>query len=300
MIRVLDYIFAARPMLHLPVWSVYLVSLHVSNEEFSWPDLVLLLSLSSLVAGAYYVNQVYDQESDRLNRKLGFLQRGYTSTRGFMLGFILLSLFGLGLGVLVAPFKLVILLQHVILAWVYSGPPFRLKDRPWLGLLVNAWAYGFLIPLVATGWQEGSVFAAANWTLPLYFFAAVAATHVMTTLPDAEGDRAVGKRTLAVILPPGFCKLIAMALLVIAVAVALHAELAALTYLAIFSIIVAFISLLMPLPRMELAAAKVPLLLLTLLAGFWYPVYLLFIVALILATRIYYLERFQMIYPGLA
>jgi 4-hydroxybenzoate polyprenyltransferase len=300
MIKVLDYIFAARPMLHLPVWSVYLVSLHAVGREFRWQDLALLASLSLLVAGAYYVNQVYDQESDRLNRKLGFLQRGYASPQSFMLGFILLSITGLAVGAFVAPVKLIILLQHFVLAWIYSGPPLRLKDRPWLGLLANAWAYGFLIPLVATGLRSGDFFAFVNWALPVYFFAAVAATHVMTTLPDAEGDRAVGKRTVAVILPPGFCKLIAAGLLVIAAAVALHAQQAALTYLAVFSIAIVLVSLLMPLPRIELAAAKMPLLLLTLLAGFWYPFYLLFIVALVLATRIYYLRRFQMIYPGLA
>lgn len=300
MSRILDYIFAARPMLHLPVWSVYLVSLRVSGDEFGWRDLAMLAALSLLVAGAYYVNQVYDQESDRLNAKLGFLQRGYASERSFMVGFIGLSLAGLALSAIVEPLMLAILLQHFVLAWLYSGPPLRLKDRPWLGLLVNAWAYGFLIPLIANGLRSPDITAAINWTLPLYFFAAVTATHVMTTLPDAEGDRAVGKRTLAVILPPGFCKLIAVGSLTIAAAVALHGRHAALAYLAIFSIIIVVISLLMPLPRMELAAAKLPLLLLTLLAGFWYPVYLLFIVALVLATRIYYLKRFQMIYPGLA
>ncbi len=297
MIKVLDYIFAARPMLHLPVWSVYLVSLHLSDRAFGWQDTALLPALSLLVAGAYYVNQVYDRESDRLNRKLGFLQRGYTSPRSLMLGFILLSLLGLGLAALAAPVKLIILLQHFILAWIYSGPPLRLKDRPWLGLLSNAWAYGFLVPLVATGLQSSDVLALINWNLPLYFFAAVAATHIMTTLPDAEGDRAIGKRTIAVILPPGVCKLLAIALFAVAAAVALQTRQAALTYVAVFSIVVVVFSLLMPLRRMELAAAKVPLLLLSLLSGYWYPGYLLFIVALILGTRIYYLKRFQMIYP---
>jgi hypothetical protein len=45
------------------------------------------------------------------------------------------------------------------------------------------------------------------------------------------------------------------------------------------------------------AAAKLPLLLLTLLAGFFYPGYFLFVVALLFGTRIYYRRRFHIAYP---
>jgi hypothetical protein len=36
------------------------------------------------------------------------------------------------------------------------------------------------------------------------------------------------------------------------------------------------------------------------LAGYFFPVYFLFIVALLIATRIYYRKRFDVIYPRLA
>jgi len=49
-----------------------------------------------------------------------------------------------------------------------------------------------------------------------------------------------------------------------------------------------------------LLAAKLPILLLTLLAGYFFPIYFLFIVALLIATRIYYRKRFDVIYPRLA
>ena len=51
--QVLDYIFAARPMLHLPVWSVYLVTLHYNFESspraFQWADLKLLGKVAAMV-----------------------------------------------------------------------------------------------------------------------------------------------------------------------------------------------------------------------------------------------------------
>ena len=49
-----------------------------------------------------------------------------------------------------------------------------------------------------------------------------------------------------------------------------------------------------------LFAAKRPILLLTLLAGYHYPVYLAFVVALLILTRTYYARRFGMVYPRLA
>jgi 4-hydroxybenzoate polyprenyltransferase len=75
--KVLDFIFAARPLLHIPVWTVYLITLHhhrqADNGLFSIEDLVMLGCLSLLFAGAFYLNQVYDYDSDLRNKKLGFL-----------------------------------------------------------------------------------------------------------------------------------------------------------------------------------------------------------------------------------
>ena len=74
-----DFFFAARPMLHLPIWSVYLVSLHYHNQlsgsKFDLSDLAMLCLLSLMAAAAYYLNQIHDYDSDKINRKLGCMQR---------------------------------------------------------------------------------------------------------------------------------------------------------------------------------------------------------------------------------
>ena len=51
--------------------------------------------------------------------------------------------------------------------------------------------------------------------------------------------------------------------------------------------------------QLVLLAAKLPVLLLTLLAGCYYPIYPAFIVALKIVYRIYYWRRFGVVYPVL-
>jgi hypothetical protein len=46
-------------------------------------------------------------------------------------------------------------------------------------------------------------------------------------------------------------------------------------------------------------AAKIPILLLTLLAGTFYPAFFVFIIVLVWLTRVYYRRRFNMVYPSL-
>jgi len=89
-------------------------------------------------------------------------------------------------------------------------------------------------------------------------------------------------------------------LLLAATGAALWIEAAALLYLSIISLWIVLAGYVVISPRVDLLAAKFPLLVLTLLAGYYYPYYLLFVVALILATRIYYRRRFGISYPRLA
>ena len=80
--KTLDLLFAARPMLHIPVWTVFLITLHYHHEltgdSFDWRDLLMIVSLNLVFAGAYYINQVFDVRSDAINKKLGFFKRWRT------------------------------------------------------------------------------------------------------------------------------------------------------------------------------------------------------------------------------
>ncbi|MCI0332922.1 MAG: UbiA family prenyltransferase [Planctomycetes bacterium] len=84
----------------------------------------------------------------------------------------------------------------VLVAWLYSVPPVRLKERPPLDSLANGLGY-FLLPF-AMGYSLGADIR----TIPTrYYFLAlcVCGVHALATAVDYEADRAAGHRTIAVV-----------------------------------------------------------------------------------------------------
>ncbi|MFH1688026.1 MAG: UbiA family prenyltransferase [bacterium] len=295
--RAWDLVFAARPMLWLPILSVYLITVHFQShsDSLGFSDAIKLIAMILIAAGAYYLNQVHDYESDLTNRKMGFLQNGWLTERNLMVAYLVCSLAGLLLSSAGSTWNRLILLLLFVLGWLYSAPPAKLKDRPLAGLLVDTIVYGLLVPLMAA-----SSLHYASWLLAVYFALTVAATHMLTTMLDQAGDESTGKRTVALVLPATLVKLLSLGCLLASVAVAWQAAAAELVYLSILAATLVAAATVFKSHALLLLATKVPLLGLTLLAGFYYGWYLAFVVALILATRLYYARRFGQVYPKLA
>lgn len=302
--KALDLLFAARPMLHIPVWTVFLITLHYHHEltgdSFDWRDLLMIASLNLVFAGAYYINQVFDIRSDAINKKLGFLSEGFLSINAMSWAFGITSVIGVVIASLFSTFTFGLVAQIVFLAYAYSTPPLRLKDRPFWSLFVNAWAYGFLVPLSVMPDLTVHSIGLLGWDNPFFFLVAVGAITALTMIPDRAGDEATGKRTIAVVFGPRQTQSVALILMLFAAYIAFRSAYAPLFYLAGLASLFITASLLIPSPRLVLIAIKLPLLLMTLLAGFFYPGYLVFLVVLIFATRIYYRKRFGILYPSLA
>jgi len=114
--KLLDLFFAARPMLHLPIWSIYLVSLfyhhQLSHEHFGWANVGLFIGLSLLASGAYFLNQIYDYDSDRINRKLGFLHLGFLTKIEMMVIYLMVSLVAIGWALLGS-------VSSIVCSWVH-------------------------------------------------------------------------------------------------------------------------------------------------------------------------------------
>ncbi|MFQ6003827.1 MAG: hypothetical protein ACE5KJ_08780, partial [Candidatus Zixiibacteriota bacterium] len=94
MIKYLDYLFVIRPVLMPPVWTILLLGHHRSaalSGQSNLPGLILLL-VTFLVGAVYLLNQIYDVESDRINKKLFFLAEGYISKKNAIFQTILLNL----------------------------------------------------------------------------------------------------------------------------------------------------------------------------------------------------------------
>lgn len=302
--KLFDFIFAARPLLHLPVWTVYLISLEATSATglppFSTDNLLTIIALNLLFAGAFYYNQIEDEESDRLNHKLGFLQRGLISRSGMTAAFWIVSIGALVLAACVSFWLLGLMAVLLLLSIIYSHPRTRLKDKPIGGLLANSLAHGALVALAGFPlFGDGGLYLQAIY-LSVYFGLTVGAVYVMTTIPDMEGDRATGKRTISVRYGKKRAITLAIAMMAIAVPTGLLTDVVGLPDLAGLSTGLFLWTMFKDSPRLILICCKLPLLLLTLWAGAAYPVYLLFVIALVLLTRIYYKRRFNVVYPKLA
>lgn len=301
--RLLDWVFAARPLLILPVWTIFLVSLHyhhqLAGQRFSFEDLLVLLGLTLMTAGAMYLNQVFDAESDAINRKVGFLQRGFLTERQLMAGFLVCSVLSLALAAFISIVTVAIFLQAFVLAWMYSAPPARLKDRPILGLLANAYSFGFLVSMAVMPEINVDNAGLLGWDTPFYFFLVVGSVHCLTTVLDIEGDRKTGKRTIGAVLGHRGAAVVALLLLAIAMLVAYESEYYFLLVLAALSFLLFLLNIFLPSLKTAQLAIKPPIVFLSLMAGYFYPFFLVFIIVLLWLTRVYYHRRFNMAYPSL-
>jgi 4-hydroxybenzoate polyprenyltransferase len=84
----------------------------------------------------------------------------------------------------------------VVVAWLYSVPPARLKERPPLDSLANGLGY-FLLPLTM-GYSLG----ADPRSMPLRYYLltlCVCGIHALATAADCDADKAADHRTLATV-----------------------------------------------------------------------------------------------------
>ncbi|MEK6976472.1 MAG: prenyltransferase [Candidatus Thermoplasmatota archaeon] len=161
--------------------------------------------------GVHYGNEAHDVDADRANPRRtrlaggsGLVVAGRVTEGEARL--VAACLFGAGAaaaGALAwrAPASLAVSVPLVALSWAYSAPPLRLCARG-LGEAATGLIVAVLVPaLVLVPAGLGPAATAAWWPLaPLAL--QVAAAVAVLSLPDADGDAAAGKRTLAVRLGP--------------------------------------------------------------------------------------------------
>lgn len=255
--------------------------------------------LSLVASGSYYINQIYDFDSDLKNNKLGFLQKNMISKKEMMILFLITSFCSIAGGFYISNILGLIISTLVVLGYFYSAPPFRFKDRPILGLLSNSIGYGLVVPSAVLPEMNLHNVGLIAWDSPFYFICTVGAVYILTTIPDKQGDSETSKKTLAVIFPEEILKILAFILLSLSAYIAFYSNHFILTAVSMISILPLLISLFKNDTRILFFAIKFPILLLTMVSAYFFWQYGLFIVVLITATRIYYKKRFNMDYPKL-
>ncbi len=302
-IRILDYFFFLRPILFFPGWTTILTGYFIARStsdtfqaELSNTFVMAAIGFTLLMGSAFVINQVHDAATDAANNKLYFISRNLISVPSARRLAWILIIAGLGASAFASISIVVIyLLSSVVFVYLYNYPPFRLKDRVLGSVLANA-LMG--TSALATGWWSASIDALAFLRFGLPFVFLNTAIYFLTTIPDAVGDKAANKRTVAV--KWGSKKTIYLAWICFVIAsVVSWLNLEPLSCLVVWVWLPIFLLLLWKNEISDiLRAIKLSLFSFSLLIGFFFPIYYGLIVFFFVATRWYYRFRFDMQYPS--
>jgi len=296
----LDHLFLLRPVLMPPLWTILLLGYYQGRKAsgHSGPLGRTFLFASFLMGAIYILNQLRDMESDRLNRKLFLLSEGWVQPSNAWAEAIILFLLACFGGFRIAPLLGSAFVVALILGAAYSLPPLSLKDRPWGALLANMLGHGLLA--FSFGWL--TAYPSLNLKLLRYslpYGPAIGAVYLNTTLPDREGDRIAGKRTLGVCW--GRRRVVLLSTLFVLLAAGggyLNRDLPLLASSLVvlpFFVRAVFGSSLGDVVR----STKVSILVLSGAASLFFPWYPLLLLGGYIGSRVYYRKRFGLAYPNL-
>jgi geranylgeranylglycerol-phosphate geranylgeranyltransferase len=142
-------------------------------------------------SGAYVVNDLYDLETDRINKPSRPIAAGRVGKDGARKSVLVLWALGGGFALLSGMEACVFFTGWMALLWLYS---WRIKAHGWIGhILVSAVASsGFMLGAMLSGGPEAGV-------IPLVIaFLFHLAREVAKGIADLRGDRASGLATVAV------------------------------------------------------------------------------------------------------
>jgi 4-hydroxybenzoate polyprenyltransferase len=266
----------------------------------------MFTQLWCLFGAVYTLNQIFDVESDRANRKLFFLPESLISVKAAWAFTITLNILGIIQGALLGGAYLLLTVSILILGVLYSAGKHPWKNRPLLGFLTNVVAHGVIVFAIGIVFRGGQL--RDMWASALPYGLAVGGVYLATAAADVSGDRDTGKSTLAVIWGEGRTSLVACSLVALALVGALwhrdwYLAAAALFTLPFFMLSAAASMQHVPAFLRALGAAqnaaKAAVAALTLAAIVAYPIYLGVLVPGLLATRAFFRWRFKMTYPSL-
>ena len=256
-----------------------------------------LACYSFLLAALYVLNQIFDIESDAINKKHLIISEGILPKKEAYMLAIFLFVIALVMAVRL-PWHMILFFSLSLLCGVlYSLPPVKLKARPVIDFMVNAIGYGFFN--FALGWLTCKPFSSAIIVNSLPYIFAVAAIFVNTTILDIDGDTKSGYLTTGIFLGKNRALLLSTFLIACCViASALARDL------------ICLIPSVLALPLFIIAASKRdpvsvarsiriggPLLIL--MVGILFPYFLVVCLLVFIFLRLYYKKRFGISYPDL-
>ena len=173
-----------------------------------------------MVCGASQaVNDWFDRDVDAINQPGRPVPSGRAPGRSALYLAVVWSALGLALGAALGTFVLVATLIGLGLAWAYSAPPLRLKAEGWVGPAACALCYEGLAWMTGAAVAGGEPPGVLVVTVALLYSLGAVGIMVLNDFKSVEGDRALGLRSLPVLLGPANACRLACALMALAQAV---------------------------------------------------------------------------------
>jgi 4-hydroxybenzoate polyprenyltransferase len=257
----------------------------------------LFIFSTLFIGGVYLLNQIYDLETDRKNKKLFFLAEGHISRKNAWIYTALLYLLSVVSSYFLSATIGIVFTLGLILSFLYSAPPFCLKNKTYGGLLANAISHGSLVFLA--GFCTRTSFSVQAILLSLPYALAVGAVYINTTLPDIEGDKMAEKITFGVRYGILKSTLVSTLLVILSIVLALIFLDLPFLFSAVLSLPFYIFALVTKEVGKSILATKSSVLFLSLAAGYFYPWYFIILILGFLGTRLYYKKRFNLEYPAL-
>lgn len=318
-IKIIDTFFLTRLLLLIPVWTVLILGWITGSRDAGVGGTILghsdggkelwisLLFFSLIVTFIYIVNQIRDVEGDRINNKLFILPGGYVSIKtAWIISFISVILGLWGAWYFFDQNMLLIFFTGFIVGLLYNLPPVELKNHAFGGTFANLIGHGIITYLV--GWYAAKgngkflnidlIYTGLLVSLSAGF--ANAAVYLTTTIPDAEGDMRIGKKTFAVLYGKKATSVVAAIFCLLSFASAFFLEHnswvmiipAALSSFLFIRFI--FISN----KALAFQTFRWPVILLSFFVSLFVPLYAVLVFVVLIITKIYYKKRFNYNYPN--
>ncbi len=304
-----DYIMLLRPTLMMPVW-MFMFYGHYSAccrglRGFALPSetrfWLAMLAITLISGTAYIVNQIFDIETDRINRKLFLLPDGIISVKAAWTYLAVLSVAGLAIAFSLGKTPFLLIFTIWVTGFMYSVPPFRFKGKPIIDMVWNSIGYGLLTFLLGY-WTCADKIDSNAILNSIVYMLSVAGVYAETTIADIEGDRADGAITIGVLMGKKATAVVGAVLMAASAVVAflLH------NWIGFIPALITFL-LFLPVPAAGerlVSKAKFAFRLAggiyALNIGIHYPIYILMGAVVYAAMKIYYKNRFGLNYPSLS
>jgi len=198
--KLLFLVQVSRPIIWAVLPLVYALGLNAAHASFGLVPIIqmVLLTFPMNLVGCG-LNDIYDYESDRRSPRRravwGAVVRNEDRPLVYRASLAMMPLVVLGACLTRNWDNIVATIALLLVAWLYSVPPLRLKERPPLDSLANGFGY-FLLPFTM-----GYSLNADPRAMPLKYYLlalCVCGVHALATTADFDADRAAGHRTMAV------------------------------------------------------------------------------------------------------